>query len=1111
MKHLQNKLLQLFFMCVMVLTIWGFTNPVMKVQAENTAPDCGELTNWVALPQSGGQLSAGNYYLPNDVTLQNNITISSGTINLNLNSNILTGAFGSNQSIFTVTNGTLNIYDCSAVKKVHNYKIKTVQGDLTQDTYANQPAYSNKLFQRFYDFNEVGDGIIEGGIITGGHKFSASPDLKSNFNYAGGGSAILIGNSGGVVNFYGGTLSGNTTTALSQWGGKRERSGTVGVMDGGTFNFYQGQIVGNSSRFGGAGIYLFGSSYMPARVNIYGGIIEDNYSHDTAYNFQNTSSMFIGGGGIATDNVGNGASILSLSGSPKIINNKAYDFASNQYISTNLNYSTESVNSIKILDKLYTEQAGVKTYASIGLWGGAGEQLTSNYTLNGNTHEDVNKIFFSDNPAQAVAYNTSNGELRYVVSNLNTLTYHSNNGLLQTSSISVVDKISISMNMFSKIGHVFSHWNTAADDTGTRYEPDDILTLSNNQALYAIWTPATYTLSYQINGGKFNAGVPQSYTYSTTQALPIPVWTGKTFEGWYDNALLTGSPLTQIEETTVGNLTLYAKWSGVSQHTITSTAGLNGSIYPSGSIIYNGTSQDYWVIPANGYKISTFTVDGVDKLTAISNNKYVVSGVTSDVNIEVTFEKIATTDITVFASSGQQGSITPNGFSVVGIGQSITYYMTPNPGYRISDVKVNGVSVGAVSSYTLSNITSTQSIIVEFSPLNTIIQSPVSFNLNGGQFRGIYVLPSTYTEGLGLQLPSASELSKANHTFAGWFDNESLNGTPSTYIAVSDTGEQTYWAKWVKDSTTITFESNGGDAVAAIQQVEGTNIDAPNPPTKIGYTFEGWYSDSTLTTAYVFNTMPAESMTLYAKWTVKTYTITFDTKGGSVIQTVSLEFGEAIDEPNIPTKSGFIFNGWNQLLPAVMPAEDIVLVAFWLKVSDTSSEHGSSNSLDLINAIDPALVVQKDVEVSIVFERKLPTNISNTIKSSIESLLNQNQKYAIMDIRVILKAQGQSDIEINELNEKISITLVLSKNEQGHKNYQIIAVHNGQAKVIDSVYNAEDKTITFETDQFSTFAIVYQTSSQQWGWWFLILLIPIGFVTYKYRKNWLSLISKKQN
>ena len=285
----------------------------------------------------------------------------------------------------------------------------------------------------------------------------------------------------------------------------------------------------------------------------------------------------------------------------------------------------------------------------------------------------------------------------------------------------------------------------------------------------------------------------------------------------------------------------------------------------------------------------------------------------------------------------------------------------------------------------------------------------------------------------------------------------------------------------------------------------------PVDPTKVGHTFEGWYSDSTLTTAYVFNTMPAESMTLYAKWTVKTYTITFDTKGGSVIQTVSLEFGEAIDEPNIPTKSGFIFNGWNQLLPAVMPAEDIVLVAFWLKVSDTSSEHGSSNSLDLINAIDPALVFQKDVEVSIVFERKLPTNISNTIKSSIESLLNQNQKYAIMDIRVILKAQGQSDIEINELNEKISITLVLSKNEQGHKNYQIIAVHNGQAKVIDSVYNAEDKTITFETDQFSTFAIVYQTSSQQWGWWFLILLIPIGFVTYKYRKNWLSLISKKQN
>ena len=257
--------------------------------------------------------------------------------------------------------------------------------------------------------------------------------------------------------------------------------------------------------------------------------------------------------------------------------------------------------------------------------------------------------------------------------------------------------------------------------------------------------------------------------------------------------------------------------------------------------------------------------------------------------------------------------------------------------------------------------------------------------------------------------------------------------------------------------------------------------------------------------------MPAESMTLYAKWTLNTYTITFDTKGGTVIQTVSLEFGETIVQPYNPTKTGFIFNGWNQGLPTVMPAESIILVAYWLKVSDTSSEHGSSNSQDLINAIDPALIVGKDVEVSIVFERKLTTTISETVKSSIESLLKQNQKYAIMDIRVILKAQGQSDIEINELNETISITLVLSKAEQGHKNYQIIAVHNGQARVIESVYDAEQKTITFETNQFSTFAIVYQTNSQQWGWWFLTLLIPIGFVAYKYRNNWLSLISKKQN
>lgn len=245
----------------------------------------GDHTDWTPLTETGGIISAGNYYLDDNITLLNNIVINSGTVNLCLNGKILTGAIGSDESILNVYgSGVLNIYDCNSGSDVHPYKIKEVFPDATQDLYYGYPAYSNKMFQRYYDFTGIGDGVIVGGIITGGHKYSTKTDLNSKFDYPGGGSAILIGSEssmelGGTVNMYGGTISGNTVTALSQYGGKRERAGAVCVKDGGNFNMYGGAIRGNSARMLGGALYLFGgnSGTYQANAKLYGGIITDNY------------------------------------------------------------------------------------------------------------------------------------------------------------------------------------------------------------------------------------------------------------------------------------------------------------------------------------------------------------------------------------------------------------------------------------------------------------------------------------------------------------------------------------------------------------------------------------------------------------------------------------------------------------------------------------------------------------------------------------------------------------------------------------------------------------------------------------------------------------------
>ena len=87
-------------------------------------------------------------------------------------------------------------------------------------------------------------------------------------------------------------------------------------------------------------------------------------------------------------------------------------------------------------------------------------------------------------------------------------------------------------------------------------------------------------------------------------------------------------------------------------------------------------------------------------------------------------------------------------------------------------------------------------------------------------------------------------------------------------------------------------------------------MSTPTAPTRTGYTFAGWYSDAGLTTPYTFTTMPASNITVYAKWTANTYTITFVSNGGSAVTAITQAFGSAVTAPTAPTRTGYTFVGW---------------------------------------------------------------------------------------------------------------------------------------------------------------------------------------------------------
>ena len=183
----------------------------------------------------------------------------------------------------------------------------------------------------------------------------------------------------------------------------------------------------------------------------------------------------------------------------------------------------------------------------------------------------------------------------------------------------------------------------------------------------------------------------------------------------------------------------------------------------------------------------------------------------------------------------------------------------------------------------------------------------ITFDTNGGS----EIAP--ITQDYGTQIAAPADPTRKGYTFIGWD-----KAIPATMPAEN----MTITAKWKVNSYTITFDTAGGSEIAPITQDYGTAIVAPADPTREGYTFIGWDME-------IPTTMPAENITVTAKWKVNSYTITFDTAGGSEIAPITQDYGTAITAPADPTREGYTFIGWDKAIPATMPAENMTITAKW--------------------------------------------------------------------------------------------------------------------------------------------------------------------------------------
>jgi uncharacterized repeat protein (TIGR02543 family) len=187
---------------------------------------------------------------------------------------------------------------------------------------------------------------------------------------------------------------------------------------------------------------------------------------------------------------------------------------------------------------------------------------------------------------------------------------------------------------------------------------------------------------------------------------------------------------------------------------------------------------------------------------------------------------------------------------------------------------------------------------------------------------------------------------KGGHSFGGWYSDPTLITEWSFVTSKMPANDVTLYAKWYPNSYTLSFDTNGAEngSIPSQTVVFDTLANQPSTePTKAGNTFMGWYSDEGLNSIWNFETnkMPASNQILYAKWSLDTYELSFETNGADIglIDTQYVLFDTLAIQPKPePTKLGHTFVGWysDEDFTSVwdfelnkMPAKNQTLYAKW--------------------------------------------------------------------------------------------------------------------------------------------------------------------------------------
>ncbi|MBR3798646.1 MAG: InlB B-repeat-containing protein, partial [Bacteroidales bacterium] len=373
------------------------------------------------------------------------------------------------------------------------------------------------------------------------------------------------------------------------------------------------------------------------------------------------------------------------------------------------------------------------------------------------------------------------------------------------------------------------------------------------------------------------------------------------FQGWYSTSYFEGEARTQVTNTDLGDKTFYAKWN-VNTYNVTLNAN-EGSIN-SGNMtnyVYGSTVVLPSDVTKTGYTFNGWfdneNFDG-EAITTIANN---------EVGDKVFYAMWAANEYTITYEVAGGLIEDANYKTSYTFGNETTLPATMSKtGHKFAGWFTNSLFEGSA----VTGISATEYGNKTFYAKWNVNNYKVTLNANGGTINNGKV--SSYIYGTTILLPI--DVTKTGYTFNGWYDNAEFEGEPILTISSTDLGDKTYYAKFTVNTYNVILVTNEGVINSGnIESYEfGKGATLPTDVTKTGYTFEGWYSN----TSYIGGTVSSIAdndmgdKQFWAKWTINEYEVAATAENGTVEGTGSYEYKSTATLKAVPNE-GYEFVGWN--------------------------------------------------------------------------------------------------------------------------------------------------------------------------------------------------------